>query len=94
MQTESPSYLLAMNPSSFVHHTLTSRKKSFIKQIVADVAAAADMHEQRDNPEAHAALLNNIQRFQLAAEKPTETAKRILYQMRLSLVVTLSEALE
>ena len=94
MQIGSPTYLLAMNPSSFVHHTLTSRKMSFIKQIVADVAAAADMDEQRDGPEAHAALLNNIQRCQLAAEIPTETAKKILYQMRPSLVIALSQALE
>lgn len=56
-----------------------------INNIIAEVAAAANMDGQGDNPEAHAALLSGIQRLQLAVEKPTETAKRILYQVRLIL---------
>ena len=56
-----------------------------INNIIAEVAAAAKMDGQGDHPEAHAALLNSIHRLQLAVEKPTETAKRILYQVRLIL---------
>lgn len=54
-----------------------------INKIIAEVAVAANADDQGDNPEAHAALLNGIQRLQLAVEKPIETAKRILYQVRL-----------
>lgn len=64
---------------------------SSITTIVAEVAAAALEDGQGDNPEAHALLLKSIERLQLAAEKPAETAKRILYQVRLSLVLVLSE---
>ena len=60
-----------------------------ITTIIAEVAAAADKDGQGDDPKAHALLLNSIQRLQLAAEKPPETANRILYQVRLSPVVTL-----
>ncbi|CAD6578655.1 MAG: hypothetical protein ASARMPREDX12_008924 [Alectoria sarmentosa] len=51
-----------------------------ITTIIAEVAAAADKDGQGDDPKAHALLLNSIQRLQLAAEKPPETANRILYQ--------------
>ncbi len=60
---------------------------SSISAIIAEVAAAADIDYQGKDPGAHAALLNSIQRLQLAAEKPTETAKRILYQVRFSFLV-------
>ena len=59
--------------------------------IIAEVAAAAKVDDQGENPEAHAALLHRIQRLQLAAEKPIETAKRIIYQVRFPPVVPLSE---
>lgn len=54
-----------------------------ISKIIAEMAAAANVDERGDNSEAHAKLLNGIQRLQLAVEKPIETAKRILYQVRL-----------
>lgn len=57
---------------------------SSITAIIEEVAAAAKVDDQRDDPEAHAALLRSIQRLQLAVEKPTETAKRIIYQVRVS----------
>ena len=41
-----------------------------IATISAEVAAAAKVNEQGENPEAHAALLLSIERLQLAAEKP------------------------
>ena len=52
-----------------------------IATILDEVTAAAKLNDQGENPEAHAALLNGIERLQLAAEKPMETAKRILYQV-------------
>ena len=52
-----------------------------IASIITEVAAAAKLNDQGDNPEAHAALLRGIERLQLAAEKPIETAKRIIYQV-------------
>lgn len=61
-----------------------------INNIIAEVASAASRDAQGDNPAAHAALLNSIQRLQLVVEKPTETAKRILYQVRLFLRAILS----
>ena len=57
---------------------------SSIAAIIEEVAAAAKLDDQSDDPEAHTALLRGIQRLQLAVEKPTETAKRILYQVRVS----------
>lgn len=48
-------------------------------------AAAARAHSEGDNDEAHAAFLSSIQLLQLAAEEPAETAKRILYQVSVSL---------
>ena len=55
-----------------------------ITTIIAEVAAAAKVNDQGENPEAHAALLHSIERLRLAAEKPTETARRIIYQVERS----------
>lgn len=46
--------------------------------------------DQDNNPEAHALLLSSIQRLQLMAKNPAETAKRILYEVRLFLIFILS----
>ena len=63
---------------------------SSITTLIAEVAAAAaDVDHRSDNPEAHAALLDSIQRLQLAAETPTETVKRIIFQVRLSRAIAL-----
>ena len=64
---------------------------SSLTTIIAEVAAAAEFDSQGDSPEAHALLLNSIQRLQLAAEYPIETAKRILYQVGLPLVARIFE---
>lgn len=54
---------------------------SHIATIIEEITAAAKLNDQGGNVEAHAALLHGIQRLQLAAEKPIETAKRIIYQV-------------
>ena len=55
---------------------------SIINHIIDDVAAAALADAEGDDPKAHATLLHCIQRLILAAEKPLETIKRLLYQVR------------
>lgn len=54
---------------------------SSIHSIINEVTAAAEADAGGDNPRAHATLLQCIQKLMLAAEKPLETAKRILYQV-------------
>ena len=49
--------------------------------IINDVAVAAQADAGRCDPEAHATLLQCVQRLTLAVEKPLETAKRLLYQV-------------
>lgn len=53
-----------------------------IKNLIEEVSAAADADGKGDDPKAHAALLQAIHELTLAAERPTETAKRIMYQVR------------
>ena len=53
-----------------------------IKSLIKEVSAAADADAKGDDPKAHSALLQSIHELTLAAEKPTETAKRIIYQVR------------
>ncbi len=52
-----------------------------IHSLIEDVAAAAWADAERHDPETHAILLQCIQKLTLTAEKPLETAKRILYQV-------------
>ena len=54
---------------------------STLEGLINKVTTAAQADASRDNPEAHGELLRSIQRLTLAAETPTETAKRILYQV-------------
>lgn len=54
---------------------------SSITSIIDDVTAAARADAGQCDPEAHATLLRCIQKLTLAAEKPLETAKRLLYQV-------------
>ena len=54
---------------------------SSLSCLIEDVAAAARADAEGSDPEAHATLLQRIQRLTLAAEKPLETAKRLLYQV-------------
>lgn len=62
-----------------IHIVLQSM--STINSIIDDVAAAARADAEGCDPKAHATLLQNIQKLQLAAETPSETAKRLLYQV-------------
>ena len=75
-------YIFKLSRKSYTNNS----DMSSIAVIIEEVAAAAKLDDQRDDPEAHAALLRGIQRLQLAVEKPTETAKRIIYQVRVSLI--------
>ena len=52
-----------------------------INSIIADVAAAASADAGGRAPEVHSTLLQCIQELMLAAEMPSETAKRLLYQV-------------
>ena len=54
---------------------------STLNDIIDDVAAAARADAEGCDPEAHATLLQRVQRLTLAVEKPLETAKRLLYQV-------------
>lgn len=54
---------------------------SSLTNIIDDVTAAAQADAGQCDPEAHASLLQCIQKLTLAAEKPLETAKRLLYQV-------------
>lgn len=54
---------------------------SSLHSIIEDVAVAARADAEGRDPEAHTILLHSIQRLTLAAEKPLETAKRLLYQV-------------
>ncbi len=52
-----------------------------IHSLIEDVAAVAWADAEGHDPETHAILLQRIQKLTLTAEKPLETAKRILYQV-------------
>ena len=54
---------------------------SSIDTIIAEVSASAQADAGQDDPETHAKLLQSIWKLLLAAEKPLETAKRIVYQV-------------
>ena len=54
---------------------------STISGIIDEVTAAALADAEGCDPKAHSTLLRCIQRLTLAAEKPLETAKRLLYQV-------------
>ena len=60
---------------------------SSISNIIAEVTLAAQADAKGDDPKAHHALLKSIQKLTLAAERPTETAKRILYQVRTDVAI-------
>lgn len=54
---------------------------SNINSIIDDVVATARADAKGCNPKTHPTLLQSIQKLQLAAETPSETAKRLLYQV-------------
>lgn len=54
---------------------------STINSTIDDVVAAAQADAEGCDPKAHATLLQSIQKLLLAAETPSETAKRLLYQV-------------
>lgn len=56
--------------------------------ILDEVAAAVHADARGDDPNAHSTLLRCIQQLLLAAETPSETIKRILYQVSLSLLIS------
>lgn len=55
--------------------------ESSLEKSINDVIAAARADAAECDSQSHAALLQSIQDLTLAAEKPSETAKRILYQV-------------
>ena len=54
---------------------------SVLSSTIDEVAAAAKADAVGSDPEAHTKLLQSIHKLTLAAEKPLETVKRILYQV-------------
>ena len=60
---------------------------SDLSSIIEEVAAAAKAEAVGTDPNAHTRLLRSIERLTLAAEKPLETVKRIVYQVSISRMV-------
>lgn len=54
---------------------------ALIASLIDEVARLAHAKGDSDDAENHAKLVHSIHRLQLAAEKPIETAKRIMYQV-------------
>ncbi len=54
---------------------------ALMTNLLDEVARLAHAEGDSDDPENHARLLQSIHKLQLAAEKPIETAKRIMYQV-------------
>lgn len=54
---------------------------ALIANLIDEVARLAHAEGGSEDAENHAKLLHSIHRLQLAAEKPKETAKRIMYQV-------------
>ncbi|KAI4098443.1 MAG: hypothetical protein LQ339_006414 [Xanthoria mediterranea] len=72
---------------------------ALIASLIDEVARLAHAKGDSDDAENHAKLVHSIHRLQLAAEKPIETAKRIMYQpptniaLRLAVELGLLDAL-
>ncbi|CAO1605760.1 hypothetical protein XANCAGTX0491_009266 [Xanthoria calcicola] len=72
---------------------------ALIANLIDEVARLAHAEGDSEDAENHAKLLHSIHRLQLAAEKPKETAKRIMYQpptniaLRLAVELGLLDAL-
>lgn len=60
---------------------------SILSNVIDEVAAAAQADADGSDPKAHAKLLQTVQKLTLAAEKPSETVKRILYQVSIPCIV-------
>ena len=56
---------------------------SSLISVIGEVDAAARAEIGGCDPVAHTRLLQCIQKLTLAAEKPLETAKRLLYQVNI-----------
>ena len=54
---------------------------SRLSSLIDEVAGAAKADDTGSDPQAHTRLLQSIQKLTLVAEKPSETVKRILYQV-------------
>lgn len=60
---------------------------SVLSSTIDEVAAAAQADADGSDPMAHTKLLQTIQKLTLAAERPLETVKRILYQVSIPRIV-------
>lgn len=72
--------VLTLVSSHISHH----HAMSALSSIIEEVAAAAEADTVGSDPKAHTKLLQTIQKLTLAAERPSETIKRILYQVSIS----------